>query len=86
LKSQKCPKYQLLKVSKFPFINPIFLSPSADSAIVAYGYDGWKGERLGEGVRNQQLTPSPRPSPSREREFMDGYELKLRNALSAQSI
>jgi hypothetical protein len=31
-------------------MNPIFLSPSADSAIVAYGYDGWKGERLGEGV------------------------------------
>jgi hypothetical protein len=28
-------------------MNPIFLSPSADSAIVAYGYDGWKGERLG---------------------------------------
>jgi hypothetical protein len=31
-------------------INLIFLSPSADSAIVAKGYDGWKGERLGEGV------------------------------------
>jgi hypothetical protein len=25
-----------------------FLSPLADSAIVASGYDGWKGERLGE--------------------------------------
>jgi hypothetical protein len=46
LLSQKCLKYQLPKLNKFPSINPIFLSPSADSTIVAYGYDGWKGERL----------------------------------------
>jgi hypothetical protein len=44
-------------------INPIFLSPSADSAIVAYDYDGWKGERLaptlslkGEGVYGWRTT------------------------------
>jgi hypothetical protein len=30
-----------------------------------------EGERLGEGMEFQALTPSPRPSPSREREFSD---------------
>jgi hypothetical protein len=30
-----------------------------------------KGERLGEGVQVHGLTPSPQPSPSRERELSD---------------
>jgi hypothetical protein len=34
-----------------------------------------KGERTGEGVSTHQVTPSPQPSPSREREFSDGHYL-----------
>jgi hypothetical protein len=36
-----------------------------------------QGERSGEGVSDQQITPSPRPSPSRERESLDGRESRI---------
>jgi hypothetical protein len=35
----------------------------------------------GDGVKNQRLTPSPRPSPAREREFPDKLPVHLSESL-----